>query len=536
MGVQFAGNIFTQSNSGPLPIAMGGTGQTTAPTAINALLPVQAGQAGKLLVTNGTNISWMSGTITPGGSDTQIQFNDSGSFGGGSFFTVNKSTGALTSTSTFKSIGLAISDADALYRTLSYQTLGSDRWFLQVNNTAEAGAGSGSDFEFVRVADNGLTTNIVYTVNRATGAFDFKSAPTVNGGPIGGVTSFNTRTGAITLTSSDVTTALGFTPQVGTVTSVDISGGTTGLSFGGGPITTDGTITAAGTLSVANGGTGSTIANTAFNTLAPAQVTQAGKFLTTDGSNTSWATVTAGTVTSVGGTGTVSGLTLTGTVTSTGNLTLGGTLSLTSGQVTTGLGYTPVNNTGDTMTGSLTATGFVGPLTGNADTATNVAYSGLTGTVPTWNQDTTGNAATADVAITAGTVTTAAQPAITSVGTLTSINTAGPVTINNIGTITTATLTTSSTAANQVIDSVATAAYRVATYGVSVTYGTDCQYSEVKMIHNTTNVYVGEINTILTGALLATFTADISGGIMRLLTTPVNAITTFKTVSILVAA
>jgi hypothetical protein len=32
---------------------------------------------------------------------------------------------------------------------------------------------------------------------------------------------------------------------------------------------------------------------------------------------------------------------------------------------------------------------------GNAATATNVAYSGLTGGVPTWNQNTTGNAATA---------------------------------------------------------------------------------------------------------------------------------------------
>lgn len=50
-----------------------------------------------------------------------------------------------------------------------------------------------------------------------------------------------------------------------------------------------------------------------------------------------------GTVTSVGGTGTVSGLTLSGTVTSSGNLTLGGSLSLTSGQITTGLGFTPYN-------------------------------------------------------------------------------------------------------------------------------------------------------------------------------------------------
>lgn len=48
-----------------------------------------------------------------------------------------------------------------------------------------------------------------------------------------------------------------------------------------------------------------------------------------------------GVVTSVSGVGTVSGLTLTGTVTSSGDLTLGGTLALTSGDVTSGLGFTP---------------------------------------------------------------------------------------------------------------------------------------------------------------------------------------------------
>jgi len=49
----------------------------------------------------------------------------------------------------------------------------------------------------------------------------------------------------------------------GTVTSVDVSGGTTGLSFSGGPVTTSGTITMAGTLAVANGGTGGTTQATA---------------------------------------------------------------------------------------------------------------------------------------------------------------------------------------------------------------------------------------------------------------------------------
>ena len=44
----------------------------------------------------------------------------------------------------------------------------------------------------------------------------------------------------------------------GTVTSVDVSGGTTGMSFSGGPITTSGTMTMSGTLGTANGGTGAT--------------------------------------------------------------------------------------------------------------------------------------------------------------------------------------------------------------------------------------------------------------------------------------
>jgi hypothetical protein len=42
----------------------------------------------------------------------------------------------------------------------------------------------------------------------------------------------------------------------GTVTSVDVSGGTTGLTTSGGPVTSSGTITLAGTLVAVNGGTG----------------------------------------------------------------------------------------------------------------------------------------------------------------------------------------------------------------------------------------------------------------------------------------
>ena len=53
----------------------------------------------------------------------------------------------------------------------------------------------------------------------------------------------------------------------GTVTSVNVSGGTTGLTTSGGPVTTSGTITLAGTLDVDNGGTGATTASGARTNL-----------------------------------------------------------------------------------------------------------------------------------------------------------------------------------------------------------------------------------------------------------------------------
>jgi hypothetical protein len=127
----------------------------------------------------------------------------------------------------------------------------------------------------------------------------------------------------------------------GTVTSVAVSGGTTGLTTSGGPITAAGTITLGGTLAVASGGTG---------TATPSLVQ--GTNVTITGS---WPNQTinataggSGTVTSVGGTGTVNGITLTGTVTTSGNLTLGGTLDLSAPPAIGGT--TPAAITGTTVT------------------------------------------------------------------------------------------------------------------------------------------------------------------------------------------
>ena len=86
----------------------------------------------------------------------------------------------------------------------------------------------------------------------------------------------------------------------GTVTSVDVVGGSTGLTTTGGPITTSGTITLAGVLNIANGGTGQTTATAAINALLPSQTGNSGKYLTTNGTTPSWATVSGtGTVTTV---------------------------------------------------------------------------------------------------------------------------------------------------------------------------------------------------------------------------------------------
>ena len=82
----------------------------------------------------------------------------------------------------------------------------------------------------------------------------------------------------------------------GSVSSVDVNGGTTGLYTTGGPVTTSGTITLNGTLNIANGGTGQTTANQAFNALAPTQTGNNGKFLFTNGTNTSWVSADSGSI------------------------------------------------------------------------------------------------------------------------------------------------------------------------------------------------------------------------------------------------
>lgn len=95
------------------------------------------------------------------------------------------------------------------------------------------------------------------------------------------------------LTATETNQDAGVTPPSlgGTVTSANASGGTTGLTFTGGPITTSGTLTLGGTLATANGGTGQTtytdgqllIGDTAGNTLTPATLTAGANITITNG-------------------------------------------------------------------------------------------------------------------------------------------------------------------------------------------------------------------------------------------------------------
>lgn len=197
----------------------------------------------------------------------------------------------------------------------------------------------------------------------------------------------------------------------GTVTSVAGSGGTTGLTVSGGPITGAGTLTLGGTLNIANGGTGQITANAALNAFLPNQATNSGKVLSTDGTNTSWITVSGG------GGGTVTAVNATFPITTTGGTTPTIGVSNGSGACTTstGSGALVFNTSPTLVTPALgtpssinlaNATGLTSGQVTTALTYTPPQPNGI-GASGTWGINISGTAASASFATSAGSASSA---------------------------------------------------------------------------------------------------------------------------------
>jgi hypothetical protein len=169
---------------------------------------------------------------------------------------------------------------------------------------------------------------------------------------------------------SQITTAIGG----GTVTSVDGSGGTTGLTLTGGAITTSGTLTLGGTLAAANGGTGQssyTVGDILYasstTALSKLGIGTAGQVLKVASGVPSWATDqnSGGTVTSItnaADTGTGTAITGAGTFTYSGGTNV--TTSVSGTTVT-------INTSATTNTGTVTSI-----ATGNGISGGTITTSG----------------------------------------------------------------------------------------------------------------------------------------------------------------
>jgi hypothetical protein len=106
-----------------------------------------------------------------------------------------------------------------------------------------------------------------------------------------------------------------------------------------------------------------------------------------------------------------------------------------------------------------------------------------------------------------------------------------PLQIEAVG-IATSTLPTTTTTANQVLDTFSAAAFRTAKYTVQVHDTANNYYHscEILLIHDGSTVYMTEYAIVFTSVSLATFNADISGGNVRLLVTPTNNTNTIRVV------
>ena len=326
----------TTQTQGALPLGRGGTGDALSPVAGAVVYSTgtkfalsNPGLPGQILSSNGTDEpQW---TFVGSGTVTSVAVATANGFAGTvanptltPIITLSTTvTGVVKGNGTVLSAATAGTDyvAPGAYTT-SGLTMATAR--LLGRTTASVGAaqeitvGTGltlSGGSLVNAAPDQVVSLTAGTAISVTGTYPSFTVTNTAPDQVVSLTGAGTTTvtgtyPSFTITSNDST--------AGTVTSVNASGGTTGMSFTGGPVTSAGTLTLNGTLAVSNGGTGATDAVAALTNLGAYPA-----------SNPAGYTSNVGTVTSVSGTGTVSGLSLSGTVTSAGSLTLGGTLVVT---------------------------------------------------------------------------------------------------------------------------------------------------------------------------------------------------------------
>lgn len=101
------------------------------------------------------------------------------------------------------------------------------------------------------------------------------------------------------------------------------------------------------------------------------------------------------------------------------------------------------------------------------------------------------------------------------------------VSIGGNSVITSSSFTTSSTS-EVVFDSFPAANFRSAKYEVQLTSGSNYHVIELRIVHNNTNVWMVQYGEMYTNTPLGNFDSSITSGILKLLLTPTNAITTVK--------
>jgi len=186
------------------------------------------------------------------------------------------------------------------------------------------------------------------------------------------------------------------------------------------------------------------------------------------------------------------------------------------------------------VSGTTTATTFIGDLTGDVTgdvtgTASNatlaVSAQGLTGspTITITNVNAVDAVISGNLSV-AGTITSLDQNDISVTGIMTA---SAGVDLGDPGIVTLSsdTLTTTSTSTDTVA-SISATVNRSATFQVQVTRGTEYHMTTINLIHDGTQAFISEYGTIRTGQSLATFSADINSGNLRLRVTPTSTTST----------